>query len=513
MDVATARNAIDQILSEDAWICADDPVQRLQVYGVGLFRRDVSDGKFYPVTTVPLSQYRHNEVRPTDASAFLQDAGCAWSGSVMGASVVVLQELQRACDYANNKLYCNQLETSVHVYGSHALGVPLPGVSDLDTVVILKPRLADDQSIVRSVSDSQFLNCVSTRLSALHKGARSRMRLSSSPAGTALFLLTVKLSPQYPSLDVLLCRVDSAGEPTDVVGQTAIDSIRDLEFIHSAVHGIDFCPGTSDFKGWEVYQGALRVIKLWAFRRQIYGTSMGYLGGGGWAILLLWVLQRGSENNFQIQATSSLGQAAEELASFFFKNIIELYRNSKYIVTVSTSMDEELVERAAEIAAKRGSLSVLAPLSKGDFGRSTTASTTQTMWEEIRHAQRARSVDDLISAPYDIAGSSPAVLSLQLRIPSDSKPSEIKAWGATRALNLTVAMGLEISLRLSSVIVKKRGSFWYFWGLGTGKSANAGEIISKHQASLEEECKMSHLSVTGKLQTLSCVDYDELFRH
>jgi hypothetical protein len=95
-------------------------------------------------------------------------------------------------------------------------------------------------------------------------------------------------------------------------------------------------------------------------------------------------------------------------------------------------------------------MSVLAAISGGDFGRSTTTSTTFTIWDEIRGAQGVlveKDIQDLISTPFDLAGfSSGTIMALQVEVPPDAKPAEIRAWGATRALNLTVQVAIEPEL-------------------------------------------------------------------
>jgi len=514
LDASAARVAIDKIRSSQNWIKEQDPSCHLRAYGLGLFRRDVDDGKFYPVATVPLSGNRHREVRLADTNNFLRDAGLAWSASTMASASIILQDLERACQYTNKQLYDGHLKANISTYGSHSLGVSLPGISDLDTVILLRPKSTDDDGTIRSASESQYLNCVAARLTALHKGAKTRMRFSSDSNGVALFLLTVKMFPQSPSVDVMLCRTTAAGVPINAVGQSAMEAIKDSDYLRDSFRGLQFC-SSDTLDSWQVYQGALRIIKLWAVRRQIYGASMGYLGGGGWAAMLLWVLQRGGRT-FPIKA-DTLSAAAQELAARFFENVVRLYGNSNHVIAVSDDIDDALVQRVAAVTASRGSMSVLAPISGGDFGRSTTKATTSTIWNEILLAQGKLvegGIPPLLSSPFEFcAALCERVLLLRVAIPRDTKPNEIRAWGATQALHLTVALEPEISLRLCSHIIKRENAFWYRWGiLSRGERATVLEkVVSEQVLILGELCRKSFLKIEARLSVLTQEEYVKEF--
>ena len=173
------------------------------------------------------------------------------------------------------------------MYGSEALGASIPSMSDIDIVIQIQSSSAKDDGILRH--NTGILKAVRDRLSYLHEKARPRYRISSS-SGTALLLLTVTLGlgPNHPSVDVMICRIDSAGKCVDAADQRAMDSVKETEDIKLAVIELHT-------EGMEIFQGALRILKMWAYRRQVYGASAGYLGGGGWAILLLWVWQQDCE--------------------------------------------------------------------------------------------------------------------------------------------------------------------------------------------------------------------------
>jgi|EP00957_Ditylum_brightwellii_P209908 hypothetical protein len=80
-----------------------------------------------------------------------------------GASSVVVQELERAC---NCVVGPKNWEASIHPYGSCALGVSLPSISDLDVVVQLRP-VEGDHSNAAAIASSEFFRAVTTRISQL----------------------------------------------------------------------------------------------------------------------------------------------------------------------------------------------------------------------------------------------------------------------------------------------------------------------------------------------------------
>lgn len=514
--IAAAREEMTNMVSSGGWVRAGEDPFHLTAYGVGLFRRDVTDGKFYSVATVPLVPQREKGLsssaapalktkkKKNDTESFLSNAGgLAWYQSMQGASNVVLREVERACIRAaavistgsNGGGGNDRLEASVHVYGSHALGASLPAISDLDTVVQLRAKTPGDDDLIRSTSSSQYLQAVSARLEYLHRNSRIRMRVSSA-GGMALYILTIKLAPQYPSLDILLCRMDASGKPIDMTSQTAFNTLKDTEAVLESVQtasSLSSAAAANDMKFsiLEVYQGALRVIKVWADRRQICGANMGFLGGGGWAVLLAWTIE---QTNRVPEQDMSLTEAIHGLVRHFFENILRLWSNASRGVALSNStIDPFTLEDAAEMAASRGSMAVMAPKSGGNFGRSTSASTTRTTWDEIRNIQNRIiengtnfDLEQVLGESYDISNSggfgsgddgNVLLLTLQLDMKNTKggtktttsperspRPAEVKAWGATRALNLIVALERKIgsaNIRPSSQIIKHNGSFWY----------------------------------------------------
>lgn len=496
-----ARAELDALISTGAWRDLN-----LTGFGVGVFRRDVTDGKFYNVATVPLVD--RPEVRVDQTSAFLQDGGDAWSGSMKGASSVVLYELQRACQYITNSLWGGCLNSRVLPYGSHALGVSLPGVSDVDTVVLLEPSSGASSAILFNMSGSQFFQLVASRLTDLHKFSKIRIRVSSSGGGPALCILTVKLAPNLPSVDLLLARTDAMGVPLDIGSQHALDSIEDAKAILGSAQrqGLDS----------EAFQGALRIIKLWANRRRIYGSSSGYLGGGGWAILLAWVLESKSDWKDAVSRDDNM-RAASQVAVYFFQNAFSFWSNTTIVALVGST--DFLTEE------ERNNMVVVTPKSEGHFGRSSTTSTTLQTWQELRRTAKflprgesSSILNHLETCLLPYVEDSSEVLALKVEITSATvKPAEVKARGATLALSLMVALERVLSadqIRPTSGAVRKHGSFWFCMGINVADKTT-GHLLSDFVCTRNELLKQEASSndVTSSLVRMSREEYHNRFSH
>eukprot|EP00980_Cylindrotheca_fusiformis_P018677 scaffold6219_cov146-Cylindrotheca_fusiformis.AAC.12 len=501
-----ARTKLDSLISSGAWKSAD-----LTCFGVGLFRRDVSDGKFYNVATVPLVD-RRDVVGVDQTSAFLQDAGVAWFESMKGASSIVLYELQRACQYATNSLWGNRFNSRILPYGSQALGVSLPGISDVDAVVVLEPLAAlpngNTEVLVGAsqtmFSGSEFLHLVASHLGYLHKFGKIRIRVSSVGGGPALYILTVKLAPNLPSADLLLARVDKNGVGADIGSQHALDSIEDARAILSSVQiqGLDEAS----------FQGAVRIIKLWAHRRSIYGSSSGYLGGGGWAMLLAWVLENKADWKDMVSHHTDSRKAARQVAVYFFRNALTLWADSRFVALSGSSCNA-----AAVVEEERHNMAITLPRSGGSLGRSSTKSTTHQTWQELRRATQLLKESDgesnLEACLLPYVEESADILLIEVEFASAGiKPAEVKARGATLALSILVELERVLSadqIRPNAGAVRRNGSFWYFIGIQNMDKTTGqllSEFVSTRNELLKQESSLGD-DVVSRLERISREEY------
>ncbi|CAJ1953608.1 unnamed protein product [Cylindrotheca closterium] len=498
----TARAQLDQLLSSGAWKGG----MSLNGFGIGLFRRDMVSRKFFPVATVPL--VNRQNVAANQTKLFLQTAGLPWARSFERLSQIVLRELESACQHTISSLCQGSLTSTVSLYGSQALGVALPGISDIDAVVHLQS--SSDTSEIQNISGSKFFQLVRSHLEDLHLSCKARLRVSSL-AGFALYVLTIKLAPNLPAADLLLART-LKGETVDVASRQALASIDDSQVILQRVQELGMKSA--------VFQGTLRMIKLWAQRRGIYGSSMGYLGGGGWAVLLVCVLEHKTEWNGLID-TANDAASASQIATFFLCHVLEYWSNAR-VVTLQGTNSTELKDD------QRNNIVVLAPKSGGNFGRSSTRSTTQQTWNELRRAAQLFDGEANTSNLYSHletcmlshivgGGVSDKILALQVPIPIKSaslKPAEVKARATVMGLSTTVALERILPadiIRPHSQVVRKNGAFWLLLEVqcserSTSKALSA--FVDAQNELLQQQMNLG--SLTSQLVQFSPKEFQSL---
>jgi len=479
-----ARTEFDKLVSNGAWKNGIS----LKGFGIGLFRRDAASRKFFPVSTVPLVD--RSKVIVKETKAFLQTAGLLHGKSFERLSKIVLGELESTCQHVTEEMWQGELTSKVLLYGSQALGVALPGLSDIDAVVQL--NFSGDE--MRNINGSKFLRLVQSRLEQLHSGSKIRLRVSSL-AGCALYVLTIKLAPGLPAVDLLLAR--TTGETLDVASQQALDSIDDSQLILQRIQSLGMKAS--------IFQGAVRMVKLWAHRRGIYGSSMGYLGGGGWAVLMAGVLEDITQWNELIDVADD-ALSARKIAMFFFREVFNYWSNARVVTLQGTNLSYKSTDQ-------RNNMVVLAPKSGGNFGRSSTRSTTQQTWTELRKVAQLLNGDSLNSdcinkletclLPHIVCGKASGntiILALKVNIKSCAlKPADIKARGAILGLSTTVALERILpacNIRPDSNVRRKNGAFWFVTEIalsGTEEKKLLAEFVESRSRLLQQEEKLGNL--------------------
>jgi hypothetical protein len=251
----------------------------------------------------------------------------------------------------------------------------------------------------------------------------------------------------------------------------------------------------------DIFAGALRVIKLWAHRRQIYGSNTGYLGGGGWAVLLVWMWQKEIlPLHTLLKQCKTSAEAALILAKYFFVR-------AGTLMGKHTTVSVERVSDEAGVA--RSNLCVIGPMGANHGASSTPATALATkseltkafdMLQKMSKEWWRDPIPDALMDPIDLveAFEQYVVLCVTLNasaIGDDSvKPAEVKAWGAAKALRF----GLRLSIHarpFSRPAISKTASkvtFYFTWGIEDGFDLNEIRYVSdRHSMHLKEEAKLT----------------------
>jgi len=365
-----------------------------------------------------------------------------------------------------------------------------------------------------------------------------------------MFVLTVVLALEMPSVDVVLCKVDSTGACCDRPSQMAFDSVmetRDITDILQAmsVTTLSSLKHVTAGRLELVFSGALRIIKLWAYRRNIYGSKLGYLGGGGWAVLLCWVCQHDCDMIVQKlgdeSSSLSLGLSARILARHFFERIFVLWNDHRVMALQGT-------EESASSRFRTGTMNVMAPRS-GNLGQSSTVATTLTTQKELLRAKlllKNMEQDELewgaVMEPMKLSGrESSTVLTLCLTMDKSAflvqqsdrtcegadsagwtvKPADVKAFATRATLRLLVELEQQPredpskhttatsispeSLRpWSRPIIKSSGGrthFWFLIGVSNGVSLHGNPQRHRHHQQVEDELQEEAIMTFGGMVT------------
>lgn len=441
-----ARAALSAYSYDDSWKASIVPI------GIGLFRRDPISSNIHLTSSFSLVESKN----------ILYDAGETMSRHMYDTSSFVLKEVEWACNFVIKNVYMGLIQFSIHAYGSHALRVALPTISDIDAVLQLKGV----NSAITGAKAQRILETVASRLTSLHMESKIRLR-SSNVHERRLQILTVKLSNEYPSLDLIVCCVDNLGRPIDKANEDSMNVLKDSALIKSSFNLSEhFNP---EFE--RIICGAIRIVKVWANQRQIYGKKSGFLGGGGWTVLIIWILSNSKKEELsEIFNLTSVPTASKKVAAFFFKRVLSQWSDVS-VVTLNNILANSAQNKFRDDVKRISNMNIMAPFSHGNFGRSSTQATTLTLKRELQKAKQLLDTkhvfDDSILTQYQHLG--PLLLLLEIEIPSKSqykkvKPSEVKAWGFTKQLSLIVDLEHILPpewIRPTSHVVRKRRSFLF----------------------------------------------------
>lgn len=479
-----AREAM-MLIQSKMFKCNDN--LSINAYGVGLYRRGAMDGKFHIVHSVPLL---HNRPR----YSLLDDSGISASTHMRRYSSIVLKEIELACDHVAKCLGSNRIKQSLQCYGSHAHDIAIPRISDIDVIVKLIPTEPNKTLYLKEIDCKFFLQEVGRTILRYHNNAKLRIRISKTETAS-LHILTVKMASEYPSLDLMVCKLNQEESPIDDKSTHVYKALEDSEVILSSFMTLQ----SIHPKAGQSVRGALRIIKMWAHQRGIYGTQLGFLSGGAWTVLLIYVLNKiEREELLPLLEVDSIAISSKKIVSCFFKHVLQLWSIDGYVAKIDTKDGDVIPNYQSQ---KYGRMTVIAPASGGNFGRSSTESTTLCTYFELeRMLLKVKSREEIndIFQTAQIFGDSMISLKIDLSPDSQSKspflkPAEIKAWAASKMLSLIVALETIIpskTIRLFSTIFRENNCFIFYVGIA-GKSdkfkLQLEDFTRTHSIMMEQE--------------------------
>lgn len=192
-----------------------------------------------------------------------------------------------------------------------------------------------------------------------------------------------------PPLDLLLSRLDASRRPIDSTGSSVMNVFEDNLIIQSSINSLQHLTSLDihDFFG-----GALRIVKLWVKKN-------GYLGGGGWAILLVCVLHHCEEDvSIPLKNISSVSIGSQTVAYHFFRNALSYSSNVNIATLTDHRINPSIIHKISEKSPSRSIMAVITSVSGGTFGRSSTRSTFNTTkkerWQMQQHLQTPNNFRD-----------------------------------------------------------------------------------------------------------------------
>ena len=158
--------------------------------------------------------------------------------------------------------------SSVLQFGSSRLGARLRGHSDLDLVLAVNAGLG--------ISRKDFFNDLVRRF-RVHRKVKSLVAVEKA------FVPVIKMTFQGLDVDLAFADVFSVKSYNTAVDDVSWRSIKGRVVADKIINMLQSRVNLYNFRL------ALKAVKLWAWRRGIYGSNVGFLGGISWSILIAFV--------------------------------------------------------------------------------------------------------------------------------------------------------------------------------------------------------------------------------
>jgi len=422
------------------------------------------DGQFRSIASVPFSSLPNTPSK--GLRHIISDTGYAVSSFFSEKSQIVLSIINQASRSASRSFENLHITSDVIPYGSAALDCALPKMSDLDVVIMLRTNHAlISPSRFLLLANEDYLKRLMTCLRETHAVAKMRLR----PIRSGLNILSVQIQPNLPPADIILCLIGHDGKPMDAESDGAFDSIQDNANVMDVLADVEAQTGgiRDSFSIKDVFCASLRLVKLWAWNRGVYGAKCGFLGGGSWAIFLAYIMksifiteQCGKESIFM--GTKSLSEAAHLLTRIFFDEA------SRWPWPQPIALGTNQFGNQRVLLQPR--LVVLSPSSASNLAKNSTISTCLVTAVELRRAStlakciiendtKAACISTLESviSPLrlqELIASSPEIIALELvynneeSLPSRHLPDDVEAWGCGQYLSFLVNLERKLDTSL-----------------------------------------------------------------
>lgn len=307
-------------------------------------------------------------------------------------------------------------------------------------------------------------------------------------------ILTVKLWDTAPMIDLIICKRLPDGRPLDAPSKTALQGFLATTCLQDELHKA--CSlRTID----QVYAEALQIVKLWAFRRGIYGSGTGYLNGVAWSALLAYTMIQGIQDK-----TLRLSESSEETTTNAHCAVTHFFEaSSRWSLPLSVNLtDKEQVDannsRPIQILAFPESdnlaRSITLPAALAIFGEFARSASLLASANLSLHARLAAILDKYSLAEF--LSSFETILLIQLSMPNVKTPdfavADKKAWACRQILNLTIKLEhvvdspLQIRPRPTPVRVAKRSFVWLI-GLQASVSRQLHEYVEEKAAMIQQD--------------------------
>lgn len=326
-------------------------------------------------------------------------------------------------------------------------------------------------------------------------------------------------------VDLVVCQRFNDGRLVDEKSRVALEAGEGTIILFDAL--FKACPEiqTDDIRS--IFAGALRLVKLWASRRGVYGSSAGYLGGGAWAVLLAHTMIQGIQDEtwaFPFEETHS--QASARVVKHFFE------ASSRWSLPLSIALTNDDSVNGC-VTRNRPMTILMSSCATDNLARSTTLPTAMAALTELRRSasllssstnanvtlQLASVLENLSLAEF--LSTFETVLLVHVAVPEQGKAvdfnvANVKAWSCRQLLYLTGKLehlldsAENIRPRPTPLRLAKQTFVWTI-GLQAPLSSDLFEFVDTRISTMQQDWSSTFSEV--KLPTIDLMSSHDALQH